>query len=137
MSNKALENYKSAWLLGTKIYRNEGRLKTCAQSCGSPKSNYFQVLVFVSFLKCTPLGFIFGQNSSFFVVKLGFGSIFTKANNSKNSCDSYYLQFLVCKEEKGSVFTNSLQLETVEKVGNMQPVKEDNNAPTDRCINNM
>lgn len=39
MLNKALENYKSAWPLGTKIYRNEGRLKTYAQSCGSTKSN--------------------------------------------------------------------------------------------------
>lgn len=37
MLNEALENYESA--SGTKIYRNEGRLKTCAQSCGSPKSN--------------------------------------------------------------------------------------------------
>lgn len=82
-------------------------------------------------------GIHFWTKQPIFVVKLGFGSIFTEDNNSKKSCDSYYLQFLVCKEEKESVFNNSLQLETVEKVGNMQPVKEDNNAPTDQCINNM
>lgn len=82
-------------------------------------------------------GIQFWTKQPVFVVKLVFGNIFAKDDNSKIRCDSYYLQFPVCKEEKESVFNNSLQLETVEKVGNMQPVKEDNNAPTDQCITNM
>lgn len=35
------------------------------------------------------------------------------------SCSSWCAEH--SEEEKGSVFNNSLQLETVEKVGNMQP----------------